>query len=75
MNSTIDKSYGNRVRRGDRVRLTEEVKQNGETYQVGTMATVLSESNGGFRGIEASLIMGDQTRIYNISTGKFQVQL
>lgn len=76
-----DRSYRMRVTRGQRVALRRPVEFsqfNGwaadepyterETFPTGTVVTVVSESNAGFRGIEAHLRIRDG-RTASVSTG------
>jgi hypothetical protein len=87
MISTLDNrdhSYNVRVSRGDRVRFnqptrcgvlidSERWQYRHFTAQPGDEATVLSESNAGFRGIEASLVFDNGDRVHSVSTGRLEV--
>lgn len=80
--TTRDHSYRVRLSRGDRVRFTKATRigwcvgkrtpgweWEHRTAQVGEEATVVSESNAGFRGIEAALRMDTGERVSSVSTG------
>lgn len=74
-----NRSYDVRVQRGQRVRLLRDVRaarRSGEsiaidshtTIPAGTVITVASESNAGFRGIEMFAYVGDAYCLH-VSTG------
>lgn len=75
-----DRSYAVRLSRGARVRFTVDVGRTsfgvdpqrwpqGQGIKAGTEATVLSESNAGFRGIEAMLELDTGEWLIGVSTG------
>ena len=68
-----DRSYRNRLQRGDRVLLIEDCYR-GSPLKAGMEGTVLSESNAGFRGIEASVRFDSGQTAHSISTGILHLQ-
>lgn len=81
-NSLKSRSYDVRVGRGDEVELleplTRTIDSQGSTvfkdYPRGTRGVVLSESNAGFRGIEAAFtVLEDGHTFHHVSTGKLRL--
>jgi hypothetical protein len=79
-----DHSYSVRLKRGDRVRFAHDVSRQAfgisperwpadQGIEAGTEATVLSESNAGFRGIEAMLELDTGEWLTSVSTGHLQM--
>lgn len=66
---TRNRSYKVRVKRHDRVAFI----QNHAGFPEGTTAVVISESNAGFRGIEAYVAVEETGQRVHVSTGKLEI--
>lgn len=64
------RSYRNRLKAGDRVEfLTSVVRTPASRVRAGHQGTVISESNAGFRGIEAQIRADNGSLLSHVSTG------
>lgn len=64
------RSYRNRLKAGDRVEfLTSVVRTPASRVRAGHQGTVISETNAGFRGIEAQVRADNGSLLSHVSTG------